>query len=98
MISVLRPIDFSDTDLSSSASIGDLGGLSHLHHYVRVDNVPELQAVHQEAYPTAIFYVTTILALYACGLLIILIHYMNSSYGKWAWSFNDVWDELRYFL
>ena len=72
--------------------------LSPLHLHVGPDNGPELQAVHKEAYPTAIFYVTTILALYACGLLIILIHYMNSSYGKWAWSFNDVWDELRYFL
>ena len=70
-------------------------GLSHLHHYVRSDNV-ELKAVHQEAYPTAIFYVTTILAIYVCGLLVILIHYMNSSYGRWAWTLNDVWDELRY--
>ena len=69
--------------------------LSPLHLHVGPDNGPELQAVHKEAYPTAIFYVTTILALYACGLLIILIHYMNSYYGKWAWSLNDVWDELK---
>ena len=71
-------------------------GLSQLHHYVGPDNVPELQAVHRDAYPTAIFYLSTILGLYFCGLLVILIHYMNSSYGKWAWTIHDVWDELRY--
>lgn len=72
-------------------------GLSQLHHYVGPDNVPELRAVHRDAYPTAIFYLATILGLYLLGLLTILIHYMNSSYGKWAWTLSDVWDEIRYF-
>ena len=70
-------------------------GLSQFYHYVGPDNVPELQAVHRDAYPTAIFYLATILGLYVFGLLVILIHYMNSSYGQWAWTLNDVWDELR---
>ena len=80
----------------SYLSHGELG-LSQLQHYVGPDNVPELRAVHRDAYPTAIFYLATILGLYLLGLLAILIHYMNSSYGKWAWTLSDVWDEIRYF-
>ena len=80
----------------SYLSHGELG-LSQLQHYVGPDNVPELRAVHRDAYPTAIFYLATILGLYLLGLLTILIHYMNSSYGKWAWTLSDVWDEIRYF-
>ena len=49
----------------------------------------------QEARPSAIFYVVTILGLYVLGLLFILVHYMNSSYGQWAWTLTDVWDEMR---
>ena len=71
-------------------------GMSQLHHYVGPDNISELQAIHKDAYPTAIFYLSTILGLYVLGLFVILVHYMNSSYGKWAWTLNDVWDELRY--
>merc|ERR1712004_258660 len=78
----------------SYLSHGELG-LSQLQHYVGPDNVPELRAVHRDAYPTAIFYLATILGLYLLGLLTILIHYMNSSYGKWAWTLSDVWDEIR---
>lgn len=70
-------------------------GMSQLHHYVGPDNISELQAIHKDAYPTAIFYLSTILGLYVLGLFVILVHYMNSSYGKWAWTLNDVWDELR---
>ena len=70
--------------------------MSQLHHYVGPDNISELQAIHKDAYPTAIFYLSTILGLYVLGLFVILVHYMNSSYGKWAWTLNDVWDELRY--
>ena len=71
-------------------------GMSQLHHYVSPENKSELRAIHKEAYPTAIFYLSTILGLYVLGLVVILIHYMNSSYGKWTWTLNDVWDELRY--
>ena len=71
-------------------------GMSQLHHYVSPENKSELRALHKEAYPTAIFYLSTILGLYVLGLVVILIHYMNSSYGKWTWTLNDVWDELRY--
>jgi hypothetical protein len=73
----------------------DLAGLNHMHLYVGPENVHELRAVHRDSYPSAIFYVSTILGLYVCGLILILIHYMNSSYGRWAWSFSDIWDELR---
>ena len=70
--------------------------MSQLHHYVGPDNISELQAIHKDAYPTAIFYLSTILGLYILGLFVILVPYMNSSYGTWSWTLNDVWDELRY--
>ena len=36
-------------------------GMSQLHHYVSPENKSELRAIHKEAYPTAIFYLSTIL-------------------------------------
>ena len=33
--------------------------------------------------------------MYLFGLVVILVHYMNSSYGKWTWTLSDVWDELQ---
>ncbi len=53
-----------------------------------------LQAIHGDAPPSAVFYVSAILALYLMGLLVILAHYMNSSYGAWNWSLIDVWREV----
>ena len=40
------------------------------------------------------FYITTILVMYLLGLILIFVHYMNSSYGKWNWTLSDAWDEL----
>lgn len=54
-----------------------------------------VQVIHSEAQPSAVFYVATILLLYVIGLIVILVHYMNASYGTWNWSLSDVWDELR---
>jgi len=51
--------------------------------------------IHGDAPPSAAFYVSTILLLYLLGLLLILVHYMNSSYGSWNWNLADVWRELR---
>lgn len=70
-------------------------GMSQLHHYVTRNNMHEFRALHREAEPSAIFYISTIVCLYVIGLVLILVHYMNSSYGQWAWSLSDVWDELR---
>ena len=43
----------------------------------------------------AVAYVSTIFLLYLIGLGIILVHYMNSSYGSWTWNLDDLWEELR---
>ena len=32
--------------------------------------------------------------MYLFGLILIFIHYMNSSYGKWMWTLSDAWEEL----
>ena len=92
---LVLPANSATFGKQSPAYLNDMA-LNQLHHYVGPENVPELKALHRDAYSTAMFYLTTILSLYLCGLLVILIHYMNSSYGKWAWTLNDVWDELRY--
>lgn len=60
-------------------------------------NLDELRQVHSDASPTAYVYVTTIASLYMVGLVIIIVHYMNSSYGKWRWTLTDVWEEFRPF-
>ena len=62
---------------------------------LRPKNMQELKAIHSEGQATAVFYVATILCMYFLGLLVIFVHYMNSSYGKWTWTCSDVWDELR---
>jgi hypothetical protein len=67
----------------------------HLHHYVNPENIPELDSIHSEARPTAVAYVSTILLLYLFGLCAILVHYMNSSYGSWTWTLDDLWQELK---
>ena len=69
--------------------------LSPLQHNVLEHNIPELKAIHSGAHPTAMFYITTIIIMYLFGLIVILVHYMNSSYGKWTWTLSDVWDELQ---
>jgi succinate dehydrogenase hydrophobic anchor subunit len=40
-------------------------------------------------------YVSSILALYVLGLLVIVVHHMNSSYGAWAWGLTDLWAEFK---
>lgn len=57
-------------------------------------NDAELKLIHDGAHPTAMFYITTILVMYLIGLILIFVHYMNSSYGKWNWTLSDAWDEL----
>jgi len=57
--------------------------------------VSELEAIHASAPKTAVIYVTSVLIIYVVGLLVILIHHMNSAYGPWAWSLSDAMDELR---
>ena len=57
-------------------------------------NDAELKLIHDGAHPTAMFYITTILVMYLLGLILIFVHYMNSSYGKWNWTLSDAWDEL----
>ena len=69
--------------------------LSQLRYYISPENDHELQIIHREAPRTALIYLSTIICLYLAGLLLILIHYMNSSYGKWTWTIHDVWDEIR---
>lgn len=69
--------------------------ITHLHHFVGPRNVEELDAIHGSAKHTATFYISTILTLYVIGLVLILIHYMNSYYGSWNWSIFDVWTELK---
>ena len=68
-------------------------GTSPLRLHVASDS-PELSAIHEAAQPRAMFYITIILTMYLFGLILIFIHYMNSSYGKWAWTLSDAWDEL----
>ena len=66
-----------------------------LHQYVAPHNIQELQEIHANARPTAVAYVSTIFLLYLIGLGVILVHYMNSSYGSWTWNLDDLWEELR---
>merc|ERR1711899_120996 len=40
------------------------------------------------------FYISIILSMYLFGLILIFVHYMNSSYGKWMWTLSDAWEEL----
>ena len=75
--------------------MGPFGELSPLRHDVWDHNIPELKAIHSGAHPTAMFYVTTIIIMYLIGLILIFVHYMNSSYGKWTWTLSDAWDELK---
>ena len=66
-----------------------------LHQYVAPHNIQELHEIHANARPTAVAYVSTIFLLYLVGLGLILVHYMNSSYGSWTWNLDDLWEELR---
>jgi len=79
---------------TNAAILKDMMRLSQLHHYVSPENHHELRAIHQEAQSTALIYLSTIGGLYLVGLVLILIHYMNTSYGKWTWTLRDVWDEI----
>ena len=67
---------------------------SLMHDVNNPTNEAELKVVHDGAHPTAMFYITSILIMYLFGLLLIFVHYMNSSYGKWNWTPSDAWDEL----
>lgn len=55
----------------------------------------ELEAIHASAPATAVIYVISVLVIYLVGLCLILIHHMNSAYGRWAWSLSDARDELK---
>lgn len=66
-----------------------------LHQYVAPHNIQELHEIHANARPTAVAYVSTIFLLYLIGLGVIVVHYMNSSYGSWTWNLDDLWEELR---
>lgn len=65
-----------------------------LHHFVGAKNIQELNTIHKDAKPTAVYYVSSIFFLYFMGLMVILIHYMNSAYGAWSWNLGDLWDEF----
>ncbi|TRY72437.1 hypothetical protein TCAL_08147 [Tigriopus californicus] len=65
-----------------------------LHHFVGAKNIQELNTIHKDAKPTALYYVSTIFFLYFMGLMVILVHYMNSSYGDWSWTLGDLWEEF----
>ena len=70
-------------------------GTSSLRLHVNTkQSLAELNATHESAPHTAWFYITTILIMYLFGLILIFVHYMNSSYGKWMWTLSDAWDEL----
>ena len=77
------------------STIEALEGTSPLRlHINTAKSNAQLNDIHKAAHPTAMFYITTILSMYLFGLLLIFVHYMNSSYGKWTWTLSDVWDEL----
>ena len=70
-------------------------GFGHLHYHIGPQNVEELKAIHSRAGPSATFYVTAIFCLYLLGLAVILVHYMNSYYGSWNWTLDDIWVEVK---
>jgi hypothetical protein len=45
----------------------------------------ELEAIHASAPATAVIYVSSVLAIYLLGLIIIFMHHMNTAYGPWIW-------------
>ncbi len=66
---------------------------SNLHYFLLF--LLELEAIHASAPTTAVVYVTIVLIIYLFGLMVILVHHMNSAYGPWAWSLTDARDELK---
>ena len=77
------------------APLGAFEGTSPLRF--RVDtkqSEAELNDIHKNANHTAMFYISIILSMYLFGLILIFVHYMNSSYGKWMWTLSDAWEEL----
>ena len=77
------------------APLGAFEGTSPLRLHVDTkQSEAELNEIHKNANHTAMFYISIILSMYLFGLILIFIHYMNSSYGKWMWTLSDAWEEL----
>ncbi len=66
-----------------------------IHHLVSPENRPELAKIHGDAPVTGAIFVSTIVLLYLVGLGLIAVHYMNASYGRWSWTLDDLWEEIR---
>ena len=66
-----------------------------LHHYIGPFNERELQQVHDDARTIAIVYISAVALVYLACLGGIFVHYMNSSYGTWTWTLDDVWTEVK---
>ena len=81
------------TNGTSSSSNAALLGLYNT-HVVPADPA-DLKAVHDHALKKAAFYVSVILALYLAGLALVLVHYMNGAFGRWNWTLQDAWEEIK---
>ena len=62
---------------------------------ITITSLTELEAIHASAPATAAVYVSSVLAIYVLGLIIIFMHHMNTAYGPWIWTLADACDELR---
>lgn len=78
-----------------SNSVMNLG--VSINPFVGPGNADELARIHMAARHTAVNYVSTIFALYFLGLAVIVVHYMNGSFGAWSWTCTDLVEEFNCF-
>ena len=78
-----------------SGSVMNLG--VSINPFVGPGNADELARIHMAARHTAVNYVSTIFALYFLGLAVIVVHYMNGSFGAWSWTCSDLVEEFNCF-